>query len=345
MDQTQLQQQIARYFGKLPASSQKFFSDMNWMETLKSIGTKYNLNPNQIESLGTETTLALLGIVHLEQFKDALKTELAVSEDIFNKIFEEINTSVLIKSIVPELEQAFETNMKDMVEEKYGGVEKLDERFKSLPKEVQLAISESNYQTKLYDVAEEKELSIEQMQSLEEVTNKVLLNIIHPDKFQEEIKLKLGLDDTTTSEIVDYVNENVLRNIRNILRTHWEKNNGVGEGADDEVPRPPYAISISKEPIITPVQKIATEKNITANQTRAEDALYKNAGIEMVSDEKSTDDIAHSIIASKLRMPTASKPIVSNQTLPKVTPTAPIAPATPQVNTPTKTKDPYHEEI
>jgi hypothetical protein len=110
MDQTQLQQNIAKYYAKLPVELQEVFSGLKWMEYLKNICTKYSLRDDQIETLATETTLVLLGIVHLEDYVLTLRKDLKLDEEIFNKILDELDAGIL-KNIKDDLVNTFELNV------------------------------------------------------------------------------------------------------------------------------------------------------------------------------------------------------------------------------------------
>lgn len=346
MNQEQLQNQISLYYSRLSPEAQESFSSMKWMETLGELNKKYSLDESQIETLATETTLVMLGIIQFGEYQTILENELGLPYDQANNLIKEVN-DLILEELLPHLNKAFNENADILMEEKYGGMKKLDERFNSLPKEVQGAIKESDYQEKLYRIADEKELSIDQMNVLEEVTNKVLLNVIHPDKYEEELKNKLGLDSTVVSEIVNKVNEEILKNIREILRTNWEKSKGVAQEGEDEVPLPPYAVVKTEAPK-TFTTVIPKPVEITP---KTESGIYKSAGIEMMKDEPETGDVMKSIIGSKLNAPTVSKPVISNQTIPKITPAAPTTPkplniTQPQVASPAeKPHDPYHEAV
>jgi DNA repair ATPase RecN len=100
MDQTQLQQQIAEYYQKLPPKAQTAFSSMQWMETLQAIAKKYTLDAQQVQTLGTETTLALLGITSIEQYAKNLAAEIALPKDSMVTMLAEIGDSVF-KDIQP----------------------------------------------------------------------------------------------------------------------------------------------------------------------------------------------------------------------------------------------------
>jgi hypothetical protein len=232
------------------------------------------------------------------------------------------------------------------VEEKYGSKEKLDERFAKLPKEVQVAISESGYQSALYTIASEAKLSVDQMGALEEATNKVLLGITHPDKYEDDLKEKLGLPTDRIALIVNSVNEKVLKNIREILKSHWGGNKEAkAVDPEDEVPIPPYAKSpVIKESELPKIESV-TPAQSSVVLSKVESGIYKNAGIEMIDDKKVEDDLSKTIIASKLNPILMSKPVETDHSLPKQAPKqtqtqAPIKPEAQSVK-----HDPYHEII
>ena len=216
MDQTELQQKIAEYYVKLPEEAQEVFSSMQWLETLKQISAKYNLNDQQMETLGTETTLVLLGIIHSDEYEEILRNEIKVSEDSMTKLLAEINESIL-NTIRPQLEETF---IKNNEEEK----QKLDERFNNLSKETKDAIEKSDYQTKIYDIGKKHNLTIYQMGVFGESVINVMLGVILPNKFEDSLK-RLELPEEKTTEIVNDVNEQILRKIREELMKNINRNN------------------------------------------------------------------------------------------------------------------------
>src|SRR3989338_4547778 len=108
MDQTELQQKIVLYYSKLPPKAQEAFGSMAWMETLKKISAKYQLSGAEMETLGTETTLLLLGIIHEDEYQEILRKDLSLPEISTNRMIREINESV-IDPIRPELTTELET--------------------------------------------------------------------------------------------------------------------------------------------------------------------------------------------------------------------------------------------
>ncbi len=111
MNPQELQQKIAEYYAKLPPEAQEIFSSLKWMEVLKNIGVKYNLNDSQIEDLSVETTLVLLGIVHSEGYEKDMVKQLGLPLSVVDKMLAEINEQIL-KPIKVKLNETFEKNVK-----------------------------------------------------------------------------------------------------------------------------------------------------------------------------------------------------------------------------------------
>jgi len=215
MDQTELQQKIAEYYTKLPKEAQEVFSGMQWLEKLKEIASKYNLNDVQIETLGTETTLVLLGIIHVNEYEEIIKNEIKIPEESIKNMLVEIDGFVL-KTIRPQLEETF---YKNNDEEK----QKLDERFNNLSKETKDAIEKSDYQTKIYEIGQKHNLTVYQMGILGESTINVMLGITLPNKFEESLK-ELQLPTEKITEIVNDINDQVLKKIREELVKNINRN-------------------------------------------------------------------------------------------------------------------------
>jgi len=330
MNKEQLQQNIAKYYAKLPVELQQFFSSMEWMRILNNISEKYSLNEEQISTLGTETTILLLGIVHADEYKKTLEKNINLPKNIFETMFSEIDNSIL-KNIYTELDQAFTINVDSLLEEKYGGDKKLDERFINLPKEVQVAINESNYQVTLYSIAEKYKLNVEQMGVLEEITTKVMLGMVHPDKYEEELALKIAIPRNSISSVVNDVNDSILKTIREILKKHWDENRVIKNEElkirnentptikkDDDVPLPPYARPEIKE-IQKPIEKIEVAKPVQ----------------DVINTTKN-------ILEEKLNGPTVSTHVVSDYSKNKV---SSLPTQVNNTNSPQKSHDPYREEF
>ena len=109
MDQEQLQQKIAEYYAKLPNNVQVVFSSMKWMEVLETISAKYSLKEEQNATLGTETMLVLLGIIHHVEYNEVLEKELGLPKPDLEKMLTEIDDAIL-RPIRSQLSEQFHKN-------------------------------------------------------------------------------------------------------------------------------------------------------------------------------------------------------------------------------------------
>lgn len=286
MEKEELQQKIAEYYQKLPPEAQEIFSSMRWLETLKQISTKYGLNDQQIETLGTETTLVLLGIIHADEYEKILKNELKILENSMTKLLTEIDESIL-KTIRPQLEETFDKNNN---EEK----EKLDERFNNLSKETKDAIEKSDYQTKIYEIGQKHNLTVYQMGILGEATINVMLGITLPNKFEESLKeLKLSTEKTT--EIINNINEQIFKVIREELVKNINRNKAPENNLESreellkKIENP--NLLTEKElpaPAIPSTSSILSQKLTGSFQTPKTETNHSLANVTKVSEEEKT---------------------------------------------------------
>lgn len=116
MDQEQLKQIIAEYFVKLPKEAQDVFSSLVWLEKLKMMGDKYVLNEKQIEFLGTETTLVLLGMVHVNEYRETIAREIGLRGEFLEKLMADIDENIL-KTIKDQLVETYKLNLETSAEE------------------------------------------------------------------------------------------------------------------------------------------------------------------------------------------------------------------------------------
>lgn len=219
MDQN-TQNQIAQYYAKLPPNVQTMFSSMTWMETLRAISDTHKFSQAQNETVSTETTLVLLGMISLDEYKEILSRELGLETETFNQIFKEIETQV-ITPIRSELIQTHEQNKTDLVTEKYGT--NLDERFEKLPNDVKAAIGSVDYTNTIVAIGKKNNLTAEQMGTLEEETTKVMLGVSHPTEFREQLLARLGVSRQKVDMVVTDTNSMIFSQIRESFQSMMEK--------------------------------------------------------------------------------------------------------------------------
>ncbi len=302
MDQTQLQQQIAEYYSKLPAGAQATFSSMKWMDTLQTICKKYTLSNEQIQTLGTETTLVLLGIVPIEQYVENLMKEVVLPADSMTKMIGEIEDTVL-RDVRPELEQAYKSNLSEIEELNKQTEVSSDPKFASLPLELQSAIAESDYQKKLYDIGTKYKLQVEKMGKLEELTIRFIKGEVTPSQYENSLALELDLEAEKARAMATEVNSSILQNIREYMRAFdADKSNehttsiarAVRAAQSDSAPLPPYAVSEKEQvkvmlkqvntPMPMNVDNLSMPKSPEVGVPESHAQIYRDAGIEILDD-------------------------------------------------------------
>ena len=220
MDKEELQKKIAAYYSKLSPKAQEVFSKMEWLSVLSKITEKYGLNDNQKEFLASETTLLLLGLIHPIAFEEDLVKETGLTEDIADKILEELNKSIF-GDIQQHIVEAFNANKKSetegVVERQSNIVQDLDTRFDKLPGNIQEVVEKSNYQSLLYEISTAHKLSVTQMGTLDTITTDLIIGSIRPDEFKKAVIKKIGLPENEAITLVDEINEKVFKKIRGQL--------------------------------------------------------------------------------------------------------------------------------
>ncbi len=226
MNQEELQKTIAEYYQKLPQGAQRVFAEMKWLADLRAISQKYALNEEQIQTLGTETTLVLLGVIRLDEYEEILAHELGLGKDKADQLTAEIDEKIL-RNIRGDLNNSYSNNLADLFEKEIKKEEasegnantikiesKMNPKFASLPANVLEAVKNSNYQDELYKISEDNDLSIEQMGLLEEAIAESFLGQIQPNDFGKTIKSRLNLADEKVNLLVNQINEKILKEIR-----------------------------------------------------------------------------------------------------------------------------------
>jgi hypothetical protein len=342
MNEQEIQQNIATYYSKLSPKLQETFASMKWLETLKLISLKYGLSEEQIQVLGTETTLTLLGMSDLGEYERMLKRELKLPKDLLEKIIEEINTAV-INAVRPDLMKAFEINIKTEENEERKKV--LDERFEKLPKEIQNAILESNYYEILYEIGGKYGLLISQIVELEVITTNIMLGIIQGGDFEETVKNKFKLPEEKTRGLVYEITERILKKIREKMeKIYYNKSESFVPTAEINKVLNTAGIKIIKS---VPTPNTQTEEK-TENRENILEGIEKP---DILSEEKNmpvpekleiaSGEKTQPIFAQKLSTPVQSQTVKTEHTLENISKTEILS--TPSTNTEKPKIDPYRE--
>lgn len=198
------------------------------------------------------------------------------------------------------------------------------ERFQNLQPEIQNIILDENYDSKLIEIAKKFNLSNDQLLDLEINTTLVLMGDTHPDEYKERVMADLKLDESVIDQIVNDVNNTILKNVLNTIKQNFieddlaEKNSQKEQiiNSNPEIPLPPYKEELDMK------EKGEEEKNDIIPPVNKEEIPIKNE--QDIYKSTSTQ-----IIGNKLFNSTISTQTTSDHSLPKISPK----------------KDPYKEEI
>ncbi len=117
-----LQQTIKEMVDRLPKETQNAISTFNWAEIVEEIGKKYLLDEDEINDLGVETFLVLIGLadsalyaINIEDNVGTTKNDATkMATEVFEKIFVPIsniieeNIKKNLKSKDPNLQQSLD---------------------------------------------------------------------------------------------------------------------------------------------------------------------------------------------------------------------------------------------
>jgi hypothetical protein len=241
-----LQIEIDKAREGLTKESRDAIDAVSWKLIIAGMNKKYN--PEQLDVLEMETELLLCGLENTKNYTKELESGMKISRAEVETLINELD-KLVFKKIQEELENRLNGGKGEIVYTNKPFV--VDPRFISLPKEVQEAISYSNWKERMYDIAKKYKLNVEQTGFLEEITTKVILNTIHADQYENEIRSKIDLGDDKIKEMVVELNENIFKNIKEVM-----KNTPTSDNEEKKIPTPPYATK--KEDVVpTPPQKIS----------------------------------------------------------------------------------------
>ena len=109
----------------------------------------------------------------------------------------------------------------------------LEEQAKKMPPKVIDFLSSFDWESVLNNTSASHNLSFELSNKLKKEVVLVLAGLIHPDAFREEIKERIGGDETTIDAIVAEIEENIFTPIRADLMKFFEEQEVVEEGQEE----------------------------------------------------------------------------------------------------------------
>lgn len=284
-----LEIKIAKAREKLPQKSRNAIDAVSWKLIILEINKDFN--EEQIETLTTETELLLCRLVKTDDFPKELETRMKISRKDVSLLLAEMD-KLIFKKMQEELEKRL--TQKDIVEITYKSKPLTnDPNLVNTPKDVQTAVSLSNWKEKLYVISKKYGLSVEKMGELEDITVKTLKGDILASKYENEVKNRIVVPEGKEKEMVAEINEEIFRVIKGTL----VNSSNTIPVENKEIPIPPYA---KKKENIVPVplpppsykkEEIKVRKDEEkVDIIKNEDDLYKEHGIEIISDVPTSKD-------------------------------------------------------
>ncbi len=223
-----LQLDILQARAELPAITKKAIDAVKWKETISRM-KKYS--PEQLKVLEKKTELLLCGLLKTDDYPKELGLEMGLSRESTASLITEMDILVFEK-IQNELEKEIE---------KENLFVENDPLFSGLPENIQEAIAKSDWKEKTYEIAQKYKLNIEQMGILEDLTVKTMKNEIRPNDYKNRLAEKIKIPNEFLVNLIDDINQNVLSNIVNIVKTQEQTVLLEEEKKRDNIiPTPPY---------------------------------------------------------------------------------------------------------
>lgn len=198
-------------------------------------------------------------------------------------------------------------------------LEEIQQKFESLPEDIKWAIMAVKVDDKIIDIGQARGLNVEQMGQLSLETHMVMLGFVHPDKFEASLKGSLGLPDDKNKEIVNDVNEKILKGIREKLMS---------------LPNAPEAGTLS------------SNDDLSMSEKHKDTDILKQAGIEIMPEELKSGKINvdnKSLSGAKLSNTFKIPSTKTEHTIDNIKKSVPTPPQPPYPSP--KTTDPYRMPI
>ncbi len=154
----------------------------------------------------------------------------------------------------------------------------LKKQFATLPKDIQDAMLSSQFGEKLREISKKHELSVGQMNSLENETMFVMLGIERPDNYIKNLEKEVGLPSSKVREVAQEVNEKIFRLIRESLKKihRVEESEEVKKEAPVQATETPqHRVPSPREATIPTHQQKPLPKKETAHDETLEDRIKR----------------------------------------------------------------------
>lgn len=108
-------------------------------------------------------------------------------------------------------------------------------QMEKLPPEIRSLFTDSELGNKIINIGKKNGIiNIEQLGIFQTETNLVMLGLVHPDEYPNELKTQLNIDTEKVNNIVNDVNKQILSGIREKLKEIYEKTDETMEDENEE---------------------------------------------------------------------------------------------------------------
>ena len=134
----------------------------------------------------------------------------------------------------------------------------MQKKFEELPEDLKWAIMAANIDEKITEIGKRHGLNVEELGQLSLETHAVTLGYTLPDKFEESIQESLKFPGFKTKEIVEEINEQILKGIRENLMSLHKREEEIAEKI--KIPNGEEQEEIKEKPIAPKETKKSEEE-------------------------------------------------------------------------------------
>jgi hypothetical protein len=99
----------------------------------------------------------------------------------------------------------------------------IKEQMEKLPIEVKKLFTDSSLGEKIINIGKKNGLNEGQLAILQTETNLVMLGLVHPDEYSDELKSHLNINDIRADNITNDINTEIMSGIREKIKETYEK--------------------------------------------------------------------------------------------------------------------------
>ena len=279
-------EQINTAFEKLPDEVILAMNKINLDSRIKELCDQNGLNEDTTKNINFLVNLKIVKLIDENELRGEIKNFMANNISAGEKITSSVKEilDILDNEVIRKKELTEILSQEIVVPEE-------DFRFINLPQSVQDAISLSDWQGSLLEIAKENKLNIEQSGILEDITIKTMRNEISHSDYPSKISSGLGLDNERTSKIVSSVAGKIFDKIRTLMREQEDS-----DYTETGIPLPPYKKDTSEEEIsgavniatpIPPYKKVIEEIEVQKKDLSDSDLLVN----DILSDKTMTSNV------------------------------------------------------